>query len=314
MKNLIAFLVVALLTATLLAQSPQKMSYQAVIRDANNDLIKSQSVAMKISILKAGVAVYVETQKSVTNANGLVTIEIGNGTIVSGNFTTIDWANGIYSIKTETDPTGGTSYSISGTSQLLSVPYAFYAINAGSTNAIISKDTSVHFIGELYGGGVVFYVDPTGKHGLICSMLDVSSFGQAWSDVSATSIGTTAQSTWNGLGNCNAIIGQGGHTTSAAKLCFDYTNANYGTGVFSDWYLPSIDQLNMIYNVRYQVNKALETDGNSATTAFSIYYFSSTESTWTPTTKVDNFNFFSGQTGETVKTALDDHVRAVRNF
>jgi hypothetical protein len=93
---------------------------------------------MRISILQtspSGTAVYVETQTPTTNTNGLVSIEIGGGTILSGNFSTIDWANGPYFIKTETDPTGGTSYTIAGTSELLSVPYALYS-NLGGFNVV----------------------------------------------------------------------------------------------------------------------------------------------------------------------------------
>ena len=69
-------------------------------------------------------------QTPTTNVNGLVTLEIGDGTVVSGDFTTIDWSADSYFIKTETDPTGGTMYTITGTSQLLSVPYALHAKTA----------------------------------------------------------------------------------------------------------------------------------------------------------------------------------------
>jgi hypothetical protein len=113
------------------AQIPEKMSYQAVIRNSSNQLVVNQLVGMRISILQgseSGTAIYTETQKPTTNANGLVTIEIGTGT-TSDNFSTIDWGNDPYYIKTETDPSGGTSYSISGVSQLLSVPFALYAKN-----------------------------------------------------------------------------------------------------------------------------------------------------------------------------------------
>jgi hypothetical protein len=116
------------------AQSPQKMSYQAVIRNASNNLIANSTVGMQISILQgssSGTIVYSETQTPTTNINGLATLEIGTGSVVSGTFATINWANGPYFIKTETDPSGGTSYSIVGTSEFLSVPYALYSLNSG---------------------------------------------------------------------------------------------------------------------------------------------------------------------------------------
>ncbi|GAL82025.1 phage tail fiber protein [Algibacter lectus] len=86
------------------------MSYQAVVRDSDDNLIANQPVGMQISILQTsatGTAVYVETQTPATNVNGLVALEIGAGTVVSGDFTTIDWSADTYFIKTETDPTGG---------------------------------------------------------------------------------------------------------------------------------------------------------------------------------------------------------------
>ncbi len=118
------------------AQAPNKMSYQAVVRNNSNTLVSNQVVGMRISVLQGsatGTTVYVETQTPITNTNGLVSIEIGGGTVVSGNFANINWANGPYFIKTETDPNGGTNYSITGTSQLLSVPYAMYAETSGSS-------------------------------------------------------------------------------------------------------------------------------------------------------------------------------------
>lgn len=135
MKKYYTIIAAVLITAIqalpilLIAQSPDKMSYQAVIRDGSNDLVMDASIGMQISILQgseAGSAVYSETHTTTTNMNGLITIEIGSGT-TSDDFSAIDWANGPYFVKTETDPTGGTSYTITGTSQLLSVPYALYA-------------------------------------------------------------------------------------------------------------------------------------------------------------------------------------------
>ena len=138
MKNLTPFLFL-LITFSFFAQSPEKMSYQAVIRDATNTLLTNQPVGMQISILQTtttGTAVYTETQTVTTNTNGLVSLEIGMGD-TSDDFSAIDWKAGPYFIKTETDPTGGSSYTITGTSQLLSVPFAMYAKSSGSseTNA-----------------------------------------------------------------------------------------------------------------------------------------------------------------------------------
>ncbi len=135
MKRLSTLLVTVLLTINVFSQAPQKMSYQAVVRNSVDLLVKSSSVGMQISILQgseSGTPVYVETQIATTNVNGLATIEIGGGTPVTGTFADIDWSTGVYFLKTETDPTGGTSYSITGTSQLLSVPYALHAKSAES--------------------------------------------------------------------------------------------------------------------------------------------------------------------------------------
>jgi len=135
MKKLFTILAAVLLNASVFAQSPEKMSYQAVIRNSSDSLVTNTQIGMQISILQDsiyGAAVYAETQTPTTNANGLVSIEIGAGTVLYGDFTTIDWANGPYFVKTETDPdgaTGGIVYTITGTSQLLSVPYALFSQN-----------------------------------------------------------------------------------------------------------------------------------------------------------------------------------------
>ncbi|MDR6463860.1 collagen-like protein [Chryseobacterium sediminis] len=117
-----------------LSQAPEKMSYQAVMRNGSGQLLVNQGIAVKVSILQgspAGAAVYSERLTGNTNANGLISLEIGTGTVLTGTFATIDWPAGSYYLKTETDPAGGTSYTIVGTSQLLSVPYAMYAKSAG---------------------------------------------------------------------------------------------------------------------------------------------------------------------------------------
>ena len=135
MKKL-SFLAASLASILSFSQSQDAMSYQAIIRNPSNELIKNQNIGMRFSILKGsptGTVVYSETQNQQTNTNGLITAKIGAGTFVSGSYSTIDWGADTYFIKTETDPNGSTNYTITGTSQLLSVPYALYAKTSGSS-------------------------------------------------------------------------------------------------------------------------------------------------------------------------------------
>jgi hypothetical protein len=185
MKKIFTTLFLAIISVSILfAQSPDKISYQAVIRDNNNHLAQLQEIGMQISILQGsvnGTAVYVERHFPKTNENGLVTVIIGDGTVISGDFTTIDWSAGPYFLKTETDLHGGANYTISGTSQLLSVPYALYAKTAKSLEGGIvetdpifdksaAKSISVEDITKwnnkqgpmLAGDGISFYKNKLG--------------------------------------------------------------------------------------------------------------------------------------------------------
>ncbi len=133
MKHIISTISLVFISCGLFAQAPEKMTFQAVVRDSANDLVVNQNVSVRISILKgnaSGIANYMETHTKATNENGLLSIEIGTGTVIGGNFTTIDWGSDNYFLNTEFDPNGGTNYSIIGTSQLMSVPYALYAKTA----------------------------------------------------------------------------------------------------------------------------------------------------------------------------------------
>ena len=123
------------------SQAPEKFTYQAVVRDAANSLLINQNIGMRIQILQgsvSGPSVYTETHVVQSNTNGLVTLEIGMGTVTTGVFNQIDWAAGPYFVKTETDPTGGTNYSIVGTTQMLSVPYALHANTAALADNVIN--------------------------------------------------------------------------------------------------------------------------------------------------------------------------------
>ena len=149
MNRFYLLLTAILLTNVVWAQAPEKMSYQAVIRGTDNILYTNQDVGMQIGILQgsaSGDLLYLENHTPTTNKNGLISIEIGAGSLVSGSFADIDWSKGPYFILTMTDPTGGTNYSITGTSQLLSVPYALHAQTAENiTGEITVSETDPLF-------------------------------------------------------------------------------------------------------------------------------------------------------------------------
>jgi hypothetical protein len=137
MKRIILAFIVSLLGVGIInAQSPDMFNYQAVARDDQGNVLSNQDVGIKISILQGsanGTVVYEEEHSKTTNDQGLVNLMIGNGSVLSGTFSNIDWSSGPYFIEVGLDETGGTSYSTMGTSQLLSVPYAKYAESSANT-------------------------------------------------------------------------------------------------------------------------------------------------------------------------------------
>lgn len=385
---LVILLANLLVGSSIFAQAPEKLSYQAVIRDMNNNLVISTNVGMQISILQgsaSGTAVYVETHTPGTNANGLVCIEIGNGTIVSGDFTTIDWADGPYFILTETDPAGGTSYTISGTSQLLSVPYALHAktadsvsgtitetdpifgasvaagitdadttywnnkldieIDADTTNEIqsisrtgltvtlsngggtfqdsvnvytagsginisnnvISKTT--YAMGDFAHGGVVFWVDETGEHGMVCAKQDQST-GIRWYAGAYTN--TIAKGDGPLAGEMNTAIviasqGYGDGNTYATRICSEL-EITEGGKTYGDWYLPSRTSLEIMYQNKTLIDSTAVANGGGSFTA--DFYWGSTEMT---NNHVWVQDFDNGVPAFSWKQNLL-YVRAVRTF
>ena len=130
MKKILTLIILLLATLSLIAQAPEKIGYQAIIRDHLNHLVVNQQVGMRIGILKNTTLVYSEIHLAGTNENGLVNIKIGEGETVYGQFDEIEWWEGTYFLQTEVDPGGGTDYELTGTTQLLSVPYALHAKSA----------------------------------------------------------------------------------------------------------------------------------------------------------------------------------------
>lgn len=174
MKAKFLYFFALLFTLIVYAQAPQKFSYQAVLRNTSGNLIADSSVGVRISIYlnsTSGSAVYVESHQVSTNSNGLINIQVGGGSVISGNFSTIDWASGVYYIKSEVDPTGGRNYVISQTSQLLSVPYALSALT--SKDSYWKKNASdVYYtagnvgIGTSFSNNYPLNIESSGSNGV----------------------------------------------------------------------------------------------------------------------------------------------------
>ena len=266
-KAALIFSLALLMNTSLWAQSPEKMSYQAVIRDSEDILITNAQVGMQISILQGstnGTVVYSETQAPTTNTNGLVSIEIGGGT----GFSTIDWASGIYFIKSETDPSGGTNYSITGTSQLLSVPYALHAKTAESitgAGGVINGNVAGDM---LYWNGTEWAIVVAGNEGDILTFLNNKptwsggsgigtvqnpTTGAIWMDrnLGASQVATSSADTQSYGDLYQWGRGADGHENRTSETTTTRSNSdNPGHGNFilnpvppSDWRNPGNDNL-----------------------------------------------------------------------
>jgi hypothetical protein len=129
-KILFVLLYCMMLKCTVLAQSPNAIPYQGVARNASGDVLSTQAITLRISLrdgTAAGIIVYQETHNATTTALGLFNVNIGTGTPSVGTLSAVNWGNGAKFIQVELDPTGGTTYTDMGTSQLMSVPYALFA-------------------------------------------------------------------------------------------------------------------------------------------------------------------------------------------
>ena len=439
MKKVFTFLVAILLTATIFAQAPQKMSYQAVIRNSSAALVPNKQIGMEINIRQGsqtGTVVYTETQTPTTNANGLISIEIGGGT----GFSSINWASANYYMETKTAVVAPlTTYTITGVSQLLSIPYALSAktaesitgtitetdplysasqaanitatnitnlgnlsgLNTGDqdlsglatttsvTNGLATKvdkvtgkglstndyttaeqtklsgiatgaevnvqadwnqttntaddyiknkpiipapadgsETKVtagtnvtvtgigtitnpyvinvpggttFTIGQSYQGGIIFWLDASGQHGLIASTSDQTA-GTPWYNGTYRVTGTSGDGLHAGIMNTAMIVAtqMADNQTGffAARVCADYS-VTAGGVTYGDWYLPSKYELNLLY-----LQKTLV--GGFA----SAFYWSSTEN--------DNFlawlqTFVNSTQSSGGKNTLNS-VRAIRAF
>ncbi|MEN8157253.1 MAG: DUF1566 domain-containing protein [Bacteroidota bacterium] len=258
---------------------PEKFSYQAVIRDADGNLVTNQTIGMQINILAGsptGGRSFTETHTPTTNENGLVSIQIGGGTPVHNTISNLHWSQKLF-LQTEVDPAGGTDYTITATSQLLTVPFALFAkalenpYTAGDGISIIDGEISAfkqYAVGlNATLGGYVFYVTPDGKHGLVAETQDQSA-GVKWFE-------------------------------ALDVISVPANHSNDGND-FTDWRLPTKYEISLMYTNKIAIG------GFTAD-----LYWSSTEYNGSTNAWAHNFN--TGSPGWNDKSTLYK-VRAVRSF
>ncbi|MGB5981510.1 MAG: hypothetical protein WBG46_05140 [Nonlabens sp.] len=254
---LLSFLLLSLISA---AQVPQSMAYQAVVRDASGTILSDQQVGIKVNIYAnavTGSSVYVETHTVTTNATGLLDIQIGNGTAMTGTFSSIDWSTGNYWLETKIDPLGGTNYSITGSSQLLSVPFAFHS---NTTSSVTSGSTS--------GGnnGNEWLIPYMPYNANISQIIHVTSY---YSDSSATSGSTDLNvqaiddngNSYN-LGSISTLTDE--RVTNLSPLLMDQLTASgfQGSGKISFKISPSNDDFNLYFYAAFNVGGSDRTQVN----------------------------------------------------
>jgi len=267
------------------------LNFQITVKD-NVSIISNKSVGVRIRIINSVSKVYYEEKHTLsTNSRGIATINIGDGTAKVGSLNTIPFGETEkLFVRADIDPNAGTSYTIVSISPFITVPTAFHATvvqsinekDASFTNSVsasinqdfmdrMAKSTrKQHYLGEEVGGGIVFYVDSTGENGLIVSKKDIAK-NVKWSPQQATIV--NAQSFSSGLANTNSIVQQVGIGNYAAYGCDTLTINGQG-----NWYLPSINELSLLADARYEVNKTLGNDASGASEVLNLApYWSSTQ-------------------------------------
>lgn len=315
------------LSITAHAQAPEGFNYSAIVRDNLGNPLSNQAVSFRFSIIRGnvtGTVVYSETHNTITDPLGQVSLIIGNGLVVSGVFANIDWGGDAYFLKVELDKTGGNSYVEMGISQFLSVPYALYAKKAGSggggtgdinitagNNITITgagTDTNPyrinekhHYVGEYYGGGVVFFTYDEGRHGLIADTID-QDLGIQWYNAKEKYTNTAGDGVGSGELNTVSIVASQTSDDEvgnfAAKVCADYSKTVEGV-TYGDWYLPSKYELGLLFYNNDLVGGFQQTNYWSSTELSSI-------TAWCQ-------NFKTGQQVNLNK-GLPFAVRAIRAF
>ena len=308
MKKNFTIILLLLNISLAFSQAPQAVTYQAVATNASGLELISSPIGIRASVIQGVItnpAQYIETFHVTTDTFGLFTISVGQGTYFGGTLTSfaqINWGAGPFFLKIEMDASGGTNYATMGTNQMLSVPYALYALKCDTANFAMNAD-SVQYL-SLHGDTlflsranyvIIVDTDSVGSNTYtppINQPIPISYLGSViyvcpfefndsvyWGAYNLSIPG--AHSLTDGRSNTNAIVAALGNNSGiryAAKVCDTLTAFGY-----NDWYLPSIRELEAIDKQSYLIpNYGIDSASaviNGRWPA-NYFYWSSTEVIW----------------------------------
>jgi hypothetical protein len=327
-------------SSAILAQSGDKMSYQAILRNAGGQLLINQKVTLKVNIRigqAGGTIVFSEQHQPTTNENGLISINIGGGNPILGSLGDISWNSGAFFIETQIDPKGGSQFEITTSSPLHAVPYAFHAksadklsvpfeekdpfftasVAAGITNAdTLAWNNKQEMLQA--GDGIeiennviqrkkdAFYVGQDTLGGIVFYIY-LDQKGQQKGLIVSKSETNAA---WQSLASSTSANRSWDGPYNTARM----TNSPARTWLLNnfddEWYLPSIDELSTLYHNRMHVNAALHQGGHTLL-SHTAEYWSSTEAN---TANAHNFHFLYGSAYLATNKTNAYLVRPIRAF
>jgi len=306
------------------AQNPEKIHFQITVRDYHEKLLRDRDIAIRIRVITVNSdLIYEEHQQLRTGSSGIASIHIGDGYEQQGDLMDIGRylsTEALY-IRTDIDPEGGTDYSIVSHNRISSKPYALnasYVIEPDETDPLFAQSVASavndrqiaswnwasrprHYPGDYLADGMVFFVDSTGECGLMASGSDIAE-EIIWMGSPVEVPG--AGSYHDGEENTRSIVALSGNDAPAAYYCDTLT-----MGRKDDWYLPSVDELALLFDERYALNKAAGEDERENTEGLSPgRYWSSTES--------DAAEAWISDLGQITKAnkSGNANVRAIRKF
>ena len=260
------------------SSAPPGIPYQAEVRNESGEVLAIANVNIRFTLHELaanGTVSYQETHTLTTNELGLFAANIGTGTATQGTFASINWAQTTKFLQVEVD--AGNGFITMGNQQLMSVPYALYAANgpqgpigpqglrgeagpAGpqgpqgpqGASAPASNGSFSHYIGERFGGGIVFHVyrDTLGEeHGLIVAKHALAYGPFCICDALENFDNPT--NSFDGKHNTEALLSSNLFSQGAISLV-----SNFSINGFDDWYLPSIDEVELLMSKGYSLKSS----------------------------------------------------------